>query len=121
MPRQQIKTSKLADLGPHYSQAVAVPSRGVMVFISLMTRVADGKIAGIGDVEEQTRQVCENIRSAIEAAGGTIADICRVDVYLRNRRQRPCRVAKCAVLSCRRRRPPWLRSATSRRGSSWSR
>ena len=85
MPRQQIKTSKLAHLGPHYSQAVAVPSRGVMVFISLMTaRRADGKIAGIGDVEEQTRQVCENIRSAIEAAGGTMADICRVDVYLRN-------------------------------------
>ncbi|HZO45999.1 MAG TPA: RidA family protein [Xanthobacteraceae bacterium] len=85
MPRQQIKSSKLAHLGPHYSQAVAVPSRGVMVFISLMTaRRADGKIAGIGDVEEQTRQVCENIRAAIEAAGGTMADICRVDVYLRN-------------------------------------
>ena len=85
MPRQQIKTSKLADPGAHFSQAVAVPARGVMVFISLMTaRRADGKIAGIGDVEEQTRQVCENIKTAIEAAGGTMADICRVDVYLRN-------------------------------------
>ncbi len=85
MPRQQIKTSKLADPGGHYSQAIAVPSRGVMVFVSLMTsRRADGKIAGIGDVEEQTRQVCENIKTAIEAAGGTMADICRVDVYLRN-------------------------------------
>ena len=85
MPRQQIRTNKLADPGAHFSQAVAVPSKGVMVFISLMTaRRGDGKIAGIGDVEEQTRQVCDNIKTAIEAAGGTMADICRVDVYLRN-------------------------------------
>ncbi len=85
MPRQQIKTNELVDPGVHYSHAVAVPARGVLVFISLMTsRRADGKIAGIGDVEEQTRQVCENIRTAIEAAGGTMDDICRVDVYVRN-------------------------------------
>ena len=85
MPRQQIKTNKIIDPGGHFSQAVAVPAKGVMVFISGMTaRRTDGKIAGIGDVEEQTRQVCENIKNAIEAAGGTMADICRVDVYLRN-------------------------------------
>jgi len=53
--------------------------------VSGMTaRRADGKIAGIGDVEEQTRQVCENIKSALEAAGGSMDDVCRVDVYLRN-------------------------------------
>jgi enamine deaminase RidA (YjgF/YER057c/UK114 family) len=39
---------------------------------------------GIGDIEAQTRQVCENIRFAVEEAGGTMDDICRVDVYLRN-------------------------------------
>ena len=32
----------------------------------------------------QTRQVCENLKSAVEAAGGTLDDICRVDVYVRN-------------------------------------
>jgi len=85
MAKQQIKTAKLLDAGSHYSQAVAIPSKGVMVFVSGMTaRRADGKIAGIGDIEEQTRQVCRNIESALEAAGGTLADVCRVDVYLRN-------------------------------------
>ena len=40
--------------------------------------------AGIGDIEAQTRQVCENLKAAAEAAGGSLADICRVDVYVRN-------------------------------------
>ena len=85
MAKHQIKSDKLLDPGSHYSQAVAVPSKGVMVFISGMTaRRADGKIAGIGDIEEQTRQVCENLKHAVEAAGGTMADICRVEVFLRS-------------------------------------
>jgi len=85
MLKQQIRTSKLADPGGHFSQAVAIPSKGVMVFVSGMTaRRPDGKISGVGDVEEQARQVCENIRSALEAAGGSMDDVCRVDVYLRN-------------------------------------
>jgi len=85
MAKQQIKSDKLLDPGSHYSQAVAVPMKGVMVFVSGMTaRRADGTIAGIGDIEEQTRQVCENLRHALEAAGGTMADVCRVEVFLRN-------------------------------------
>jgi reactive intermediate/imine deaminase len=85
MLKQQIRTSKIADPGTHYSQAIAVPSKGVMVFVSGMTaRRSDGTIAGIGDIEEQTRQVCENIKCTLEAAGGSMDDVCRVDVYLRN-------------------------------------
>jgi reactive intermediate/imine deaminase len=85
MLKQQIRSTKIVDPGTHYSQAIAVPSKGVMVFVSGMTaRRPDGTIAGIGDIEEQTRQVCENIKSALEAAGGTMDDVCRVDVYLRN-------------------------------------
>jgi enamine deaminase RidA (YjgF/YER057c/UK114 family) len=62
-----------------------VPAQGKLVFVSGMTaRRPDGKIAGIGDVEEQARQVCENLKAALEAAGGTLDDVCRVDVYLRN-------------------------------------
>ena len=85
MAKHQIRSDSIVDSGPHFSQAVAIPAKGVMVFVSGMTaRRPDGRIAGIGDVEEQTRQVCENIKSAIEAAGGTLDDVCRVDVHLRN-------------------------------------
>ena len=46
-------------------------------------------MAGVGDIEVQTRQVCENLKAAVEAAGGTMDDICRVDVYIRNMEQFP--------------------------------
>jgi 2-iminobutanoate/2-iminopropanoate deaminase len=85
MPKKQISSDKIRQPSGHFSQATMVEGRGRMVFISGMTsRRADGTIAGIGDIEAQTRQVCENLKSAVEAAGGTMDDICRVDVYVRN-------------------------------------
>jgi 2-iminobutanoate/2-iminopropanoate deaminase len=85
MAKQQVTTSKVREPMGHFSQAIAIEAKGKLVFISGMTaRCPDGTIAGIGDVEAQTRQVCENLKSAVEAAGGTMEDICRVDVYVRN-------------------------------------
>jgi len=85
MPKQQIRATGVAEPVGHFSQAIAIEAKGKLVFISGMTaRRADGSIAGIGDVEEQTRQVCENIKHALEAAGGTMDHVCRVDVYVRN-------------------------------------
>jgi 2-iminobutanoate/2-iminopropanoate deaminase len=85
MPKTQIVSEKIRQPSGHFSQATMVETRGRLVFISGMTaRCADGSIAGIGDIEAQTRQVCENIKSAVEQAGGTMDDICRVDVYVRN-------------------------------------
>ena len=85
MAKQQVTTSKVREPVGHFSQAIAIEAKGRLVFISGMTaRCPDGTIAGIGDVEAQTRQVCENLKSAVEAAGGTMEDICRVDVYVRN-------------------------------------
>jgi len=85
MAKQQIVSKKLRQPSGHFSHATAVAADGKLVFISGMTsRRADGSIAGIGDIEAQTRQVCENLKAAVEEAGGTLDDICRVDVYVRN-------------------------------------
>lgn len=85
MPKQQVKSAKLAEPSGHYSQAIAIEAKGRLVFVSGMTaRRADGSLAGVGDIEEQTRQVCENIRAALEGAGATMDDVVRLDVYLRN-------------------------------------
>jgi 2-iminobutanoate/2-iminopropanoate deaminase len=85
MPKTQIVSPKISQPSGHFSQATMIEARGRLVFISGMTaRRADGTIAGIGDIEAQTRQVCENVKSAIEQAGGTMDEICRVDVYVRN-------------------------------------
>jgi len=59
---------------------VAEPGR--LIFIAgLVARDAAGKMVGVGDMAAQTRQVCENLKRAVEAAGGTLADLVRVDVY----------------------------------------
>jgi len=83
--KEPIRTDRVREPSGHFSQAIAIEAKGRIVFISGMTaRRPDGSIAGIGDIEAQTRQVCENIKSAVESAGGTMDDVCRVDVYVRN-------------------------------------
>ena len=88
MPKQQIRSDRLRQPSGVFSHATMIEAKGRLVFISGMTaRRPDGSIAGIGDITEQTRQVCENVKAAVEAAGGTMDDICRVDVYIRNMEQ----------------------------------
>ena len=85
MAKQQVTTERLRQPSGHFSQATVIEARGRLVFVSGMTaRKPDGSIAGIGDIEAQTRQVLENIKAAMEAAGGSLDDVCRVDVYIRN-------------------------------------
>jgi reactive intermediate/imine deaminase len=85
MPKTQIVSPKLPQPSGHFSHATAIAARGTLVFISgMVSRGADGAIVGVGDIAAQTRQVCENLKAAVEQAGGTMDDICRVDVYVRN-------------------------------------
>ncbi|MEV6240770.1 RidA family protein [Lentzea sp. NPDC051838] len=84
MHSREIRTDDLAVPLGHFSQATtATPGR--LVFISGMTaRNAEGGITGVGDITAQTHQVCQNLRTAVEAAGGKLDDIARVDVYVRD-------------------------------------
>jgi enamine deaminase RidA (YjgF/YER057c/UK114 family) len=85
MAKTEITSPALRTPPGVFSQATAIEATGRFVFVSGMTaRRADGSIAGPGDVRAQTRQVCDNVKAAVEAAGGTLADVCRLDVYVRN-------------------------------------
>ena len=85
MAKQQITSDKIGKPSGHFSHATVIEATGRLVFISgMLAKDAVGKIVGVGDPTAQTRQVCENLKAAVEAAGGTLADICRVDVYVRN-------------------------------------
>jgi 2-iminobutanoate/2-iminopropanoate deaminase len=85
MPKLEISSDQLRKPIGNFSQATVVEAKGRLVFVSGMTaRCPDGSIAGVGDITVQTRQVCENIKTAVEAAGGTLNHVCRVDVYVRN-------------------------------------
>jgi 2-iminobutanoate/2-iminopropanoate deaminase len=87
MSIETIVSADLAEPNGHFAQASAVSVRATarLVFISGMTaRNAEGGITGVGDITAQTHQVCQNLRAAVEAAGGTLDDIARVDVYVRS-------------------------------------
>lgn len=85
MPKTKITSPDLAPPNGHFAQATTARATGRLVFISGMTaRNKEGGVTGVGDVGAQTHQVCQNLQAAVETAGGTLDDIARVDVYVRN-------------------------------------
>lgn len=75
--RTEIDTG-LPSLGQPFSWAVR---GGDMVFTSHGPVTAEGKILQ-GDITAQTELTLANLRHAIEAAGGTLDDVCQVQLYL---------------------------------------
>jgi enamine deaminase RidA (YjgF/YER057c/UK114 family) len=86
MPKHRLHTDRLPPPSGHFPAGIIAPA-GRLVFISgMLAKDATGALVGPGDIGAQTRQVCENVKAAVEAAGGTLDDICRVDVYIRDMR-----------------------------------
>jgi enamine deaminase RidA (YjgF/YER057c/UK114 family) len=82
--RQNLFPAGLSRPTGHWT-TVTTARPGKLVFISGLTAKNErGEIVGAGDVRAQTRQVCENLAAAMRAAGGDLADIMRVDVYIRD-------------------------------------
>ena len=70
-----------APIGP-YSNVVTTPP-GPLVFVAGQVALnADGEVVGAGDIVAQTRQVMENLRTGLEAAGGTFTDVVKVVNYI---------------------------------------
>ena len=62
---------------------IAKVSRGSIVYLAgQVSGDASGKLVGEGDFEAQAEQVFRNLKIAVEAAGGTMADIVKLNVYL---------------------------------------
>ena len=88
MPRHRlIRAEGLSEPISHYSDAVRA---GDLVFVSGQASVdRHGKLVGAGDVVAQTRQVLDNMRLALAAAGATLDDVVKVTVYLADCADRP--------------------------------
>ncbi len=72
------------NVGGHllYSHVV-VASGEKMVFISgQLARNKNGDIVGAGDMRAQIRQVGENLKNALEAAGATLDDLVRTTTFV---------------------------------------
>jgi len=65
-----------------YSHTV-VAEGGRMVFIAgQLSRNREGALVGRGDMRAQIRQVCDNVRAALAAAGADVADLVKTTTYV---------------------------------------
>jgi len=82
MPKKVVYTERAPKpVGP-YSQAVMIDG---WLFVSGQIPIdpSTNKLVQ-GSFREQVRRVLENIKAIVEAAGGTLRDVVKVTVYLRN-------------------------------------
>jgi enamine deaminase RidA (YjgF/YER057c/UK114 family) len=50
-------------------------------------------VVGVGDPRRQAEQVWQNIRLAVEAAGGTLADVVKITIFLKDVRHAPAEIS----------------------------
>jgi 2-iminobutanoate/2-iminopropanoate deaminase len=80
--RQEIRVAGMSEPISHFTHVVRA---GNIVFVSgCVATDENGKTVGGSDIVAQTRQVHENIKRCLAAAGATFADVCKVTVFLRN-------------------------------------
>lgn len=75
---------------PGYSQAVKVT--GAQTILYLAGQVAydkDGGVAHKGDFQGQARAVFSAIKALVEAGGGTLANVVKLNTYVTDVRNRP--------------------------------
>ena len=80
MTRQTITSPKVRTPRRAFSNGVRI---GQTLHVAGQLAIdLEGNVVGAGDVRVQTRQVLENVRAIVEAAGGTLRDVIKTTVYL---------------------------------------
>ncbi len=81
-PRTELRVPGMAEPISHFTHVVTA---GPLIFVSgCVATDTNGKVVGGSDVVAQTRQVHENLKACLAAAGASFADVCKVTVYVKN-------------------------------------
>ena len=65
-----------------YSHVVTVEGRRLIFVAGQLARDRDGNLVGHGDMRAQLRQVGENIKTALAAAGAGLADLVKTTTFV---------------------------------------
>ena len=65
-----------------YSHVVVVEGRRTIFVSGQLARDREGNVVGARDMRAQMRQVGENVKAALEAAGASLADIVKSNTYV---------------------------------------
>jgi enamine deaminase RidA (YjgF/YER057c/UK114 family) len=86
MPRQNIQPEALAkrvvDGHVLYSHVVVAEGKRLIFVAGQLARDREGNVVGKGDMRAQMRQVGENIKAALEAAGASLGDLVKTTTYV---------------------------------------
>jgi 2-iminobutanoate/2-iminopropanoate deaminase len=86
MQRQNIQPEALAkrvvDGHVLYSHVVIAEGRRMIFISGQLARDRQGNVVGSGDMRAQIRQVGENIKAALEAAGASLSDVVKTTTYV---------------------------------------
>jgi enamine deaminase RidA (YjgF/YER057c/UK114 family) len=83
MPKEYINPPALFDsLQYGFSQMVIVNGGKVVYLSGQVAWNASQQIVGPGDLRSQTRQALENVKTAMEAAGGQLTDVVSMRIYI---------------------------------------
>jgi enamine deaminase RidA (YjgF/YER057c/UK114 family) len=84
--RQNIQPPGIAPrvVGGHtlYSHVVAVEGRRLVFLAGQLSRDANGHVVGKGDMRAQIVQTCENIKTALAAAGASLTDVVKMTTFV---------------------------------------
>jgi len=85
MPRRAINSPDYDVPITGFSQLIVGKAGYTPLFVSGLTaRNEDGTIVGEGDLEAQTRQVCENMKNVLASAGATLDDVVQIRTFVRD-------------------------------------
>lgn len=65
-----------------YTQVVEVTGGRTLYISGQVALDRAGAVVGVGDLHAQTRQVFENIKAALEAAGASFSDVVKLNIYV---------------------------------------
>jgi reactive intermediate/imine deaminase len=65
-----------------YSHAIEVAGGRTIYVSGQIALDANGHVVGTGDIKAQTRQVLENMKSVLQAAGASLDDVVKITVFM---------------------------------------
>lgn len=65
-----------------YSYGYEVKSGRLLFIAGTVARDADNRVVGAGDLPAQFRQVCENWKTVLTAAGAAFTDVVKLTIYV---------------------------------------
>jgi enamine deaminase RidA (YjgF/YER057c/UK114 family) len=81
--KRVISPKTLPDPQGRWSPGILCEGAQRTLYVSGVTsRNPSGDVVGDSDYEAQTTQVCENLKAIVEAAGGTLADVVSMTVFV---------------------------------------